>query len=320
MGKKYKVLIVEDDSLTRTIYLERLSMDSDIEVDTAVDGLDGLNKIKQNNYDLVFSGIQMPNKTGFELFQDLQTDTNLKDIIFVIFSHLGRVEDIERARDLGISNFIVRGNTTPDQIAIQIKNLLYQENNKIFNDNKKYKVLIVEDKPEIRSIYVDRFGQHPKIIIDEAVDGLDGLNKIKSNTYDLIFSGIYMPNKTGFELFQGVQELEDKKNIPIVLFSHWGKSEDIEMARQLGVQHFIVRGQSTPNNILDQILDILNAQDKTYQLIINKNSPEYSQFIKEILELDYSESNYDDGLPIKLILNKDIKPYTFLIEIDSTDK
>jgi DNA-binding response OmpR family regulator len=319
MEKKYKILIVEDDPLIRTIYLERLSLDEEIEVDTAVDGLDGLNKIKVNTYNLVFSGIQMPNKTGFELFQDLQADSNLANMSFVIFSHLGRIEDIQKAKDLGIKNFIIRGSTTPDEVDKKIKDILDQDYNIKTLHTKIHKILIVEDKPEIRSVYVDRFSQDPHILVEEAVDGLDGLNKIKENTYDLIFSGIYMPNKTGFDLFKETQQLVDKKHIPIVLFSHWGKSEDIEMARQLGVQHFIVRGQSTPNNIFNHILDILNAKDKTYKLTIKKDSPDYAQFIESFFGQDCIEYKYNDGLPIKFILSKDVKPYTFFIELDCED-
>lgn len=320
MLKKYKILIIEDDPLIRTIYLERLSLDEEIEADTAVDGLDGFNKIKENNYDLIFSGIQMPNKTGFELFQDLQADSNLSNIPFVIFSHLGRSEDIQKAKDLGISNFIIRGTTTPDEIALKIKDILDQNDNIQVLHTKTHKILIVEDKPEIRSLYVDRFSQDPKIIVEEAVDGLDGLNKIKENTYDLIFSGIYMPNKTGFELFQDVQQLSDKKHIPMVLFSHWGRAEDIEMSRQLGVKYFIIRGQSNPNNIFNQIVDILNAQDKTYNLIIKKDSPDYIKFIEEFVGKNYIQYNNADETPIKMILSKDVKPYTFFIELDRQDK
>jgi CheY-like chemotaxis protein len=317
MEKKYKILIVEDDPLIRTIYSERLSMYEDIGVDVAVDGLDGLNKIKANNYDLIFSGIQMPNKTGFELFQDIQADVNLKDTLFVIFSHLGRSEDIQTARDLGINNLIIRGTTTPDEVAITIRDILSNNDSLEKTISKQYKILVIEDKPEIRSIYVDRFNQDSNIIVEEAVDGLDGVNKIKENNYDLIFSGIYMPNKTGFELFQEVQQILDKRHIPIVLFSHWGRSEDIEMARQIGVQHFIIRGQSTPNNIFNQILDILNAQDKIYKLSISKDSKEYSKFISEILGLDANSSQYAEGVPVKIRLSKDIKPYKFFIELDS---
>lgn len=320
MEQKYKILIVEDDPLIRQIYTERLSLDTYIETHTAEDGLDGLNKIKANNYDLIFSGIQMPNKTGFELFQDLQSDENLNNIPFVIFSHLGRIEDMQKAKELGIKNFIIRGSTTPDEVSDKIKDILNKYNSLGNLHSKQYKILIVEDDSEIRIIYKDRFGMDGKIIVEEAEDGLVGLNKIKENTYDLIFSGIYMPNKTGFELYQEVQQLPDKKNTPIVLFSHWGRSEDVEKAKELGVKYFIIRGQNTPNDILAQILDILNAKDKTYRLNIQKNSPDYSKFIEAFFGEDSIEYKNIDNMPIRVILDKNLHPHTFFIELDNEDK
>lgn len=320
METKYKILIVEDDPLIRQIYSERLSQDKNIEVYTAVDGLDGLNKVRENKYDLIFSGIQMPNKTGFELYQELQNDVELSDILFVIFSHLGRVEDIQKAKELGIKNFIIRGTTTPDEIATQIKDILNRDNSIDNFNTKQHKILIVEDNHEIRSIYIDRFGMEINIVVEEAEDGLDGINKIKENDYDLIFSGIYMPNKTGFELYQEVQQMPDKKNIPIVLFSHWGRSEDVEKSKELGVKYFIIRGQNTPNDILNQILDILNAQDKTYRLNIQKNSPDYSKFIEAFMGKDCIDYKDIDNIPIRVILSKDSQPYTFFIELDCEDK
>jgi CheY-like chemotaxis protein len=320
METKYKILLVEDDSLIRQIYSERLSQDEDIEVYTAIDGLDGLNRVRENKYDLIFSGIQMPNKTGFELYQELQNDIELSNIPFVIFSHLGRVEDIQKARELGIKHFIIRGTTTPDEVATQIKDIITRNSSMIESTFKQHKILIVEDNPEIRAIYRDRFVTESNIIVEEAEDGLVGLNKIKENIYDLIFSGIYMPNKTGFELYQEVQQIPDKKNVPIVLFSHWGRPEDVEKAKELGVKYFITRGQNTSNDILNQILDILNAQDKIYRLTIKKDSPDYSKFIEAFLGKDCMEYEDMDNMPIRVILSKDLKPYTFFIELDCEDK
>jgi CheY-like chemotaxis protein len=323
MNKKYKVLIVEDDELIRSIYSENLSLDSDIQVDLAVDGLDGLNKIKQNKYDLIFSGIQMPNKTGFELYQDLQSNSDLAKIPFVIFSHLGRPEDMQKARDLNIRHFIIRGNTTPDQVSRKIKEVLLSQDffiNQEGTNISQYKVLIIEDDPEIRSIYIDRFSQHPSLIVDSAVDGLDGLNKIKENEYDLVFSGIQMPNKTGFELYQEVQELENKKNTLIVLFSHWGRTEDLEYAKRLGVKYFIIRGHNSPNDTLNQILDILNAKDKVYRLNIKKDSLDYYRFLEAFLGNEPLAYQNTDTIPVKITLSQDSKPYTFFIELDSDNK
>jgi len=320
MEKKYKVLIIEDDELIRSIYSENLRLDQEIQVDLAIDGLDGFNKIQLNKYDLIFSGIQMPNKTGFELYQDLQISPDLAKIPFVIFSHLGRLDDIQKARDLNIQHFIIRGNVTPNQVSIKIKEILLSNNDLSLQIDKRYKILIVEDDPEIRTIYIDRFGQHKSLIIDSAIDGLDGFNKIQQNTYDLIFSGIQMPNKTGFELYQEVQNLETKKNTPIVLFSHWGRLEDIEYAKNLGVKHLIVRGTNSPNDILNQILDILNVRDKIYKLKLKKDSSDYYRFLESFLGDEPVEYQNQDIIPIQVTLNHNVKPYTFLIELDSYNK
>ena len=184
----------------------------------------------------------------------------------------------------------------------------------------KYKILIVEDDPLIRMIYAERLGMNDYMTVETAEDGLDGLNKIKANNYDLIFSGIQMPNKTGFELFQEVAKLSDKKHIPIILFSHLGRTQDIEMARQIGVKYFLIRGSNTPNEILSQILDILNAKDKIFRLIIKKDSPDYTKFIEGFLYKEYTESDSEDGIPVKVTLRKAVKPYTFFIELDDEDK
>lgn len=185
---------------------------------------------------------------------------------------------------------------------------------------KKYKILIVEDDPLIRQIYTERLSLDTDIDTYTAEDGLDGLNKIKANNYDLIFSGIQMPNKTGFELYQEVQQLSDKKHTPIVLFSHLGRLEDIQKSRELGVKHFIIRGQNTPNDILAQILDILNAKDKTYRLNIQKNSPDYSKFIEAFFGKDSIKYKNIDNMPIRVILDKNLHPHTFFIELDNEDK
>jgi CheY-like chemotaxis protein len=165
---------------------------------------------------------------------------------------------------------------------------------------KFYKVLIVEDNPEIREIYVERFRQQAGFVIDTAVDGLDGFKKIELNQYDLIFSGIQMPNKTGFELFQELQAIPEKKDIPFVIFSHLGREEDVDTSKKLGIKHFIIRGQNSPNDILDEILDILHTNDGWYNLIIKKDSPDYYEFMKLFFYDDYSKFENVDDIAMKV--------------------
>lgn len=316
MSNTYRILVIEDDELIRSIYSDRLSQEPIFTVDTAVDGADGLNKIQTNKYDLIFSGIQMPNLTGFELFKKLQNNAEWITIPFVIFSHLGRQEDVKEAHNLGIQHFIVRGQSTPNEIIQKIRDIVIKSKESTISSITRSHILIVEDDPIIRSMYIGRFQLEPNFMVDSAVDGADALAKIKQNVYDLIFSGIQMPNMTGFELFEALNQDEKYKRIPIVLFSHLGRSEDIEKAENIGVKHFIIKAHNTPNDIVNQIQDILEMKDNNYNLIISKNSPDYTKFIESFFGVDCVEFQDVDTTHITVTLQKSSKPYTFNIELN----
>ena len=70
---KWKILVVEDDTEVRSMlkdYLTFLGYDTDI----AADGLEGLNKIKETNYDLVITDIAMPYVSGIGIISILKKD------------------------------------------------------------------------------------------------------------------------------------------------------------------------------------------------------------------------------------------------------
>jgi len=314
--KAYRILLVDDDELVRSIYSERLAQEPDFVIDTAIDGADGLTKIQENDYDLIFSGIQMPNLTGFELFEKLQGNAEWITIPFIIFSHLGRIEDVKKAHDLGIQHFIVRGQATPNDITQKIRDILVESEELKIGAITRSHILIVEDDPIILSTYIGRFQAESNFIVDSAIDGADALAKIKQNVYDLIFSGIQMPNMTGFELFEALQQDEKYKKIPVVLFSHLGRIEDIEDAHRLGVKHVIVRGETTPNDVVNKIQDILGVKDKNYNLIISKNSPDYAEFIQSFFGADCVEYKDMDTIPMTLTLQQSSKPYIFTVELN----
>lgn len=316
MENKYKILVVEDDELIRSVYAERLNREIAFEVHTAVDGLDAMSKIEEQAYDLIFSGIQMPNKTGFDLFQFLKSKDKLKNIPFMICSHLGRSEDIQQAYDMGIKHIVVRGNTTPNDVVQKIKDILSESKLETEEAGKTYNILIIEDDKDIREVYMERFQQQENFIVDTAVDGLDGFNKAQSKSYDLVFSGIQMPKMTGFEVFEKLSLIPEYKQVPVVLFSHLGRTEDVEKAKKMGVKYFIIRGQNTPNDIVSKIRDILHSKDKSYSLILKKDSPDYLSFIESFFSRECAELENMDELPIKLSVSNYEEPYTFTVELD----
>jgi len=127
-NQKYKILVIDDDTLTRQMYAERLEQEPNFEVVTAEDGLSGLDSMIKEKPDLVFTGIIMPRMDGFQLIESMKKDVNLSEIPVIISSHLGRQEDKDRAKQLGVENFIVRGENSPNYVVNLISSLLVTPN------------------------------------------------------------------------------------------------------------------------------------------------------------------------------------------------
>ncbi|RLZ06510.1 sigma-54-dependent transcriptional regulator [Faecalibacter macacae] len=88
------------------------------------------------------------------------------------------------------------------------------------------KILIIEDEQAIRNVLKSiLMDEDPKWVVDEAENGLVGIEKIKQNEYDLVISDIKMPMKDGTEVL--VEAMEYNPELQFVMISGHG---DIEIA------------------------------------------------------------------------------------------
>ncbi|HPN96588.1 MAG TPA: response regulator [Candidatus Moranbacteria bacterium] len=124
------------------------------------------------------------------------------------------------------------------------------------SDEKKLKILIIDDDESIRTMYAEVFKKEG-FEVEEAVDGLEGLDKATKNIPDVIFTGIIMPRMDGFGLKEALAKNVTTSNVPVVMFSHMGRKEDEEKAKQMGVREFFVMGMITPNQIVEKVKSTL---------------------------------------------------------------
>lgn len=123
LKEQFKVLLIDDDDDTRSLYAEVLR-NAGFSLREAKDGLEGLEMINQEKPDIVFTGIIMPRMDGFLLAETLKKNVATASIPVVFSSHLGREEDERRAKELGVKKFIVQGMTSPNEVVRIIKSLL----------------------------------------------------------------------------------------------------------------------------------------------------------------------------------------------------
>ncbi len=106
-GKEKRILVVEDAFSTRELEKSILETHGYL-VDTAVDGLDALDRMTGNQYDLIVSDIEMPRMDGFELCSTLKKNEGYKDIPFVMVTAMQKEEDKRRGMEVGAAAYIVK--------------------------------------------------------------------------------------------------------------------------------------------------------------------------------------------------------------------
>lgn len=127
------------------------------------------------------------------------------------------------------------------------------------------KILIIEDEPAIRRVLTKILTEESDAyIVDEAEDGVQGLEKIKNEDYDLVLCDIKMPKMDGEELLEAVKKI--KPEIPIVMISGHGDMETAINTMRLGAFDYI----SKPPDLNRLLNTVRNALDKKQLVVENK--------------------------------------------------
>ncbi|MCF6149160.1 MAG: hybrid sensor histidine kinase/response regulator [Candidatus Kuenenia sp.] len=123
VGKRKMILIVED-SITSRMLLKNILESGGYNVKTAVDGIDGLSKLKMEEFDLVVSDVDMPRMNGFALTAKIRENKKLSEIPVILVTSLGSREDCERGIDVGASAYIVKSNFDQSDLLETVKRFI----------------------------------------------------------------------------------------------------------------------------------------------------------------------------------------------------
>ena len=98
--------------------------------------------------------------------------------------------------------------------------------------------LVVEDSPMMRQLLVLALSRVKNLRVTEADDGVDGLRKLAGGKFDIIITDINMPIMDGLKLVKRVRGDPTHKDVPIIIITTEGSSEDRQRALQLGASIF----------------------------------------------------------------------------------
>jgi two-component system chemotaxis response regulator CheY len=119
-------------------------------------------------------------------------------------------------------------------------------------------VLIVDDSAAIRKILqrVLRQTDLPLGEIHEAGDGTEAVEILKTRTFGLVLSDINMPQMDGLQLLARIKEMENMKNVPVIMITTEGGQGRVMEAVQLGAAGY-VRKPFTADQIKEKLAGIV---------------------------------------------------------------
>jgi len=122
-----------------------------------------------------------------------------------------------------------------------------------------HRILIVEDSPTMRQLLVFALRRMKDVEIVEAQDGMDGLRKVSSDHFDIALVDINMPVMDGLKLISLIRGDESLKQIPIVVITTEGASEDRDRALKLGANEYLSKPIQS-NQVLSVVKGLLKAE------------------------------------------------------------
>lgn len=118
-----KILLIEDDPFLSSLLGNRLKKEG-FDLDTVKSGNDAMKALRAKLPDLVLLDIILPGKSGFEVLEDIKSEPPVARVPVMIISNLGQDSDMERGKELGAVEYIVKARVSIDDLVKKIKDYL----------------------------------------------------------------------------------------------------------------------------------------------------------------------------------------------------
>ncbi|MBP1573541.1 MAG: response regulator transcription factor [Oscillospiraceae bacterium] len=99
------------------------------------------------------------------------------------------------------------------------------------------RILIVDDEDKIREV-VREYAQFSGFTVSEASDGMEAVEKVRSQDFDVIVMDIMMPRLDGFSACKEIKKIKD---IPVIMLSARGEEYDKLFGFELGIDDYVVK-------------------------------------------------------------------------------
>lgn len=123
MDKKYKILLVEDDTALSSVYKSRMELEG-FEVREVSNGELALSAALEFKPDIILLDAMMPKISGFDVLDIIRNTKETESIKVVMLTALSQPKDKERAETLGVDDYLVKSQVVIGDVVAKIKHHL----------------------------------------------------------------------------------------------------------------------------------------------------------------------------------------------------
>jgi diguanylate cyclase (GGDEF)-like protein/PAS domain S-box-containing protein len=241
-----RVLVVDDHLGTATTLARAIAqLGSGVEVIPATSGQEAIERVKFAAADILITDMIMPEMTGLELIEKLQNHP----AGCPTFSFLITAYDVPgltlTARRLNVKEIFTKP-VNPERICQTVMQTMEKINQarpvqKGSAIQKKFTILIADDQPD-NCLLLARYLENEGYNYIKATDGLETLEKIRTEMPDLVLLDVNMPNKDGFTVLEEMRADPALQHIPVIILTAARlNSYDVQFGLNLGADDYITK-------------------------------------------------------------------------------
>ncbi len=204
-----RILVVDDEANIRSLLCNELN-EAGYQVIEATDGLEALDRARQEKPDLIILDVMMPGLNGFDVTSVLKGDQSTVDIPILILSI---VEDKEKGFRLGAEAYLTKPLDT-EKLLNSIARLLHNHND---TEDGQRKVLVIDKSASVVEIIGNMLIENGYGIVDVS-DEDHGLDKARQEKHDLII--LNTPQPEDYDVLQQLKHELETTNTPIVVLTN----------------------------------------------------------------------------------------------------
>jgi two-component system CAI-1 autoinducer sensor kinase/phosphatase CqsS len=256
--KQKKILIVDDEDLSRLL-IKKVVVDLVAVADEAKNGLEALKRIANNQYDLIFMDIEMPEMNGYEAAKNIRDPhsefisqelvINYQKVPIIAVTSLAKRVAKQRALFFGMSDFVVK--PINKEIILDLLSKWFFTSNDLVVSNlavlTKGKVILIVDDENVNLKYSAKILENFDFKVKTAMNGEKAIEILDQENCDLILMDINMPVLDGYKATKLIRKGDSFKNfdnfkiIPIIGLSGDNSQEIIKKSKESGMNDLICK-------------------------------------------------------------------------------